>query len=146
MANKYAWSRHSDDEIWYGGPCDSIKECVEEAIAEGYELSDTFAIGLIENYKINTNLADIIIERLQEDAYDEVGEVSDGWLDSATPDDIARLDCRLSQLVSDWLKEVKEEPNFYTIAPCNECTLEEALAEHHERMKTTPKGGIRKVF
>jgi hypothetical protein len=141
MVNKYAWSRHSDDEIWHGGPCDPIKECVEEAIAEGYELSDTFAIGLIENYSIDIDFADMIIERLQEDAYDVVGEVSDGWLDYVNRDDITHLDNKLRQVVNDWLKEIKEEPTFYTIAPCSECTLEEALAEHHERVKSTPKGG-----
>lgn len=140
MVNKYAWSRHSDDEIWYGGPCDSIKECVEEAIAEGYELSDTFAIGLIENYSIDIDFADMIIERLQEDAYDVVGEVSDGWLDYVNRDDITRLDNKLRQAVNDWLKDVKEEPTFYTIAPCSEYTLEEAL-EHHARVKSMPKGG-----
>ena len=34
---KYAWSRHIDDEIWHGGPCDSIRECLREAYDEGYK-------------------------------------------------------------------------------------------------------------
>ena len=34
MKKKYAWSRNKTDDIWYGGICDSVKECVEEAKAE----------------------------------------------------------------------------------------------------------------
>jgi hypothetical protein len=141
MAEKYAWSRRSDDEIWRGGPCATIRECVEEALAEGYQLTDTFAIGIIEPYSIDTYFADMIIDRLQEHAYDEVGEVSDGWLDYVSKEDVARLDERLSQIIFDWLKEVKEEPTFYSIAPCHDCTLAEAIEMHKERTINTPKGG-----
>ena len=37
MKKKYVWSRNKTDDIWYGGICDSIKECVEEAKSEDYE-------------------------------------------------------------------------------------------------------------
>ncbi len=141
MKKKYAWSRHSDDEIWYGGPCDSIKECVEEALAEGYKLSDTLAVGLVEPYTLDIDFADMIIERMQEDAYDEVGEVTDGWLDHVHRDDITALDNQIRQVVNEWLKKVKEEPTFYTIAPFEECTLSEALDEHQERANNVAKGG-----
>jgi hypothetical protein len=141
MAEKYAWSRQSDDEIWQGGPCETVKECVEEAIADGYDLSDTFAVGLIEPYSIDIDFADLIIERLQEDAYDEVGEVTEGWLDYVKRDDLTRLDDSLKQVINNWLKDVAEEPTFYTIAPCYEGTLVEALAEYQERAKVAPKGG-----
>ena len=33
MKKKYAWSRSKTDDIWLGGICDSVKECVEEAKA-----------------------------------------------------------------------------------------------------------------
>jgi hypothetical protein len=141
MTEKYAWSRQSDDEIWQGGPCKTVKECVEEAIADGYDLSDTFAVGLIEPYSIDIDFADLIIERLQEDAYDEVGEVTEGWLDYVKRDDLTRLDDSLKQVINNWLKDVAEEPTFYTIAPCYEGTLAEALAEYQERVKAAPKGG-----
>ena len=68
---QYAWSRHSDDELWYGGPCDSIRECVEEAQGEDYKMDDTIALGLIERYEVNYDFAQDIVERLCEDAWDE---------------------------------------------------------------------------
>jgi hypothetical protein len=141
MSNKYAWSRNSDDEIWRGGPCDSIRECVKEAVDEGYGVDETIALGLIEPYEIDYDFANFILERLGEDAYDEVGEVSYGWLDSVSKEAIEKLNSRLTEVVSGWLKEVHEEPTFYKVIPCEECTLTEAMNIHYERVKNAPKGG-----
>lgn len=138
---QYAWSRHSDDEIWYGGPCNSIKECVEEAQDEDYELDDTFALGLIERYKVNYDFAQDIVERLCEDSWDEVGEASDGWLDSAKRPELDKLNEKILPIVREWLKEIHEEPSFYKVLPFEECTLAEALALHETKVANAPKGG-----
>ena len=134
MSNRYAWSRKKDDELWRGGPCDSIKECVEEAQDEDYELDDTFALGLIEDYEVNYDFAQDIVERLCEDAWDEVGEASDGWLDSAKREQLDKLNERIAPIVKEWLKEIGEEPNFYKVLPFEECTLKEALELHNEKI------------
>jgi hypothetical protein len=141
MSEKYAWSRRSFDDVWRGGPCETYRECVEEAIDDGYALTDTFAIGLIEKYNIDVDFADAIIERLQIDAYDEVGEVSEDWLDSVNRLQVDALNDRIYNVVIEWLKEVNEEPTFYSIAPCFSGTLEEAIAIHKEKTVDTPKGG-----
>lgn len=138
---QYAWSRHSDDELWYGGPCDSIRECVEEAQGEDYEMDDTFALGLIERYEVNYDFAQDIVERLCEDAWDEVGEASDGWLDSAKRPELDKLNERILPIVREWLKEIHEEPSFYKVLPFEECTLAEALALHETKVANAPKGG-----
>ncbi len=138
---QYAWSRHSDDELWYGGPCDSIRECVEEAQGEDYEMDDTFALGLIERYEVNYDFAQDIVERLCEDAWDEVGEASDGWLDSAKRPELDRLNEKILPIVREWLKEIHEEPSFYKVLPFEECTLAEALALHKDKTANAPKGG-----
>lgn len=134
---QYAWTRHSDDEIWRGGPCNSIRECVEEAYDEGYSRDDTFALGLIERYEVNYDLAIDIIERLYEDACDEVGEVAECWLDSVKRPELDKLNERIIPIVKEWLKEIGEEPSFYKVLPFEECTLREAL----EINKDKPKGG-----
>jgi hypothetical protein len=141
MANKYAWSRRSDDEIWRGGPCDSIRECVEEAQWEDYKLEDTFALGLIENYEVNYDFAQDIVERLCEDAWDEVGEASDGWLDSAKRAQLDLLNERITPIVKEWLKEIGEQPSFYKVLPFEECTLKEALMLHVEEVAAMSRGG-----
>lgn len=138
---QYAWSRRSDDELWYGGPCDSIRECVEEAQGEDYEMDDTIALGLIERYEVNYDFAQDIVERLCEDAWDEVGEASDGWLDSAKRPELDKLNERILPIVREWLKEIHEEPSFYKVLPFEECTLAEALALHETKVANAPKGG-----
>lgn len=138
---QYAWSRHSDDELWYGGPCDSIRECVEEAQGEDYKMDDTIALGLIERYEVNYDFAQDIVERLCEDAWDEVGEASDGWLDSAKRPELDKLNERILPIVREWLKEIHEEPSFYKVLPFEECTLAEALALHETKVANAPKGG-----
>jgi hypothetical protein len=141
MANKYAWSRRRDDEIWRGGPCDSIKECVEEAQEEDYELEDIFALGLIEGYEINYDFAQDIVERLCEDAWDEVGEASDGWLDSAKRVQLDLLNERITPIIEEWLKEIGEHPSFYKVLPFEECTLKEALELHNKKVANMSRGG-----
>lgn len=141
MIKKYAWSRNSDDEIWRGGPCDTIKECVEEALDEGYHLDENIAIGLIENYEVNYDFAQDIVERLAEDAYDEVGDASDGWLDSAKKEELDKLNDRITPIIKEWLKEIHEEPCFYKVLPFEECTLQEALEIHKAKTANSPKGG-----
>ena len=138
---QYAWSRRSDDELWYGGPCDSIRECVEEAQDEDYELTDTIALGLIERYEVNYDFAQDIVERLCEDAWDVVGEASDGWLDSAKRPELDKLNARILPIVREWLKEIHEEPSFYKVLPFKECTLAEALELHQSKVADSPKGG-----
>lgn len=138
---QYAWSRRSDDELWYGGPCDSIRECVEEAQGEDYEMYDTIALGLIERYEVNYDFAQDIVERLCEDAWDEVGEASDGWLDSAKRPELDKLNEKILPIVREWLKEIHEEPSFYKVLPFEECTLKEALELHNEKVAIMSRGG-----
>lgn len=138
---QYAWSGSSDSEIWYGGPCDSIRECVEEATDEGYEADDNIALGLIERYEVNYDFAQDVVERLCEDAWDEVGEASDGWLDSAKRPELDKLNERITPIVREWLKEIHEEPSFYKVLPFGDYTLTEALELHKEKTANAPKGG-----
>lgn len=91
---KYAWSSRINDEIWRGGPCDSVKECIEEARLEDYKDTDIFALGYIEPYQTNYVNGDLIIEHLQQNAYDEVGEVAECWLDDISREQIEDLNNR----------------------------------------------------
>lgn len=139
MVKKYTWSKKSDDEVWRGGPCDSIRECVKEAVDEGYGVDETIALGLIEPYEIEYDFADEIIYRLCEDAYDKVGEVSDSWLDSVSKENLEKLNNRVTQVVREWLKEINEEPTFYKVLPFEECTLLKAMDIHYDKIKNISK-------
>ena len=132
MKKKYAWSRKIDDEIWRGGPCDSVKECVEEAKTEGYQDGDTFALGYIEPYEVNYVNSDQIIEFLVQDACDQVGEVAEDWLNSIVREQREDLEDRVLKVVKEWLKDCHEEPTFYKIDPFAALTLQEAVQKYSD--------------
>ena len=131
MTNKYAWTRHSDDTIWHGGVCDSVKECVEEARSEGYEDTDTFAVGYVEPYEVNYINGDLILDDLQEQAFDAVGEVAEDWLAYITKEQTEDLNNRLLKVVREWIKDCNEEPTFYKVLPFDELTLSEAEKKYN---------------
>lgn len=130
MKYKYTWTHKSNDEIWRGGPCDTIKECIEEAKAEDYQDTDTIAIGYAIPYEVDYIDGDLVIEYLQQTAYDEIGEVTDGWLDYITREQREDLNNKLLKVVLQWLKDCKEEPDFYKVEAFDELTIQEALKKY----------------
>lgn len=124
---KFAWSKNKTDEIWRGGPCNTIKECAEEALAEGYKEDDKIALGYVEPYEVNSVNSDQIIEYLQIDAYDSIGEVAEDWLNYITREQYEDLEDRVLKVVKEWLKDVNEEPTFYRIMPFDEVLIRDAL-------------------
>ena len=137
-AGKIAWSKRIDDDIWRGGPCDSVLECVKEAEKEDYKESDTIALGVVEKYHVGYVNVDMIIEHMQQDAYDTVGEVAEDWLDNITIKQRRDLEGRVEDVVKEWLKEIGEEPTFYKVLPFDELTLKEAKEKYKAQ---SGKGG-----
>ena len=116
-AHRYAWSLRPDDDIWHGGPCASIEECIQEALFEGYEPGTKIAVGYIEPYVVKDMNIDVFIERLQMDACEEVGEVAEDWLSSITKKQISELESEIEKVVLKWLKDIDEVPSFYKVLP-----------------------------
>lgn len=69
--------------------------------------------------------ADFVIERIQDEAYDEGGEYAEDYLDPPPMKDIearkkwndqvADLEKRLTDVFHTWARETKNEPNFWLI-------------------------------
>lgn len=69
--------------------------------------------------------ADFVIERIQEEAYDECGEYAEYYLERPPMRDtearqtwnaqVADLEKRLTDVFREWARETKNEPNFYLI-------------------------------
>ena len=132
MKEEIAWSYSMSDEIWQGGPCDNIIDCITEAEFNSMTDSDTIAFGYVEPYKVEHVNADSIIEYLQEDAYEQIGEVAQDWLDNITVEQRKDLEASVLSVVKDWLKRCKEEPSFYKVLPFEELTLGEAKKKYNE--------------
>lgn len=88
----------------------------EAAIAAGREEYDgDFYIGKALRYEPRVD-ADAFIERLQDDAYEEVGEVAEGWLDfKYDGPEVADLQKKLQAVFDEWLDAVRARPGFYSI-------------------------------
>lgn len=115
---QYAWTDKATDDIWRGGPCDSIEECVKEAVALGdYKNGDTIAVGLVEKYVPKYVDTDRLIEGLQEVAADEVGEVAGDWLVDISKEELGDLHERLLSTTLEWLKQYNYMPSFYKVHP-----------------------------
>lgn len=123
MNKQYAWTDNIDNEIWRGGPCDSIKDCIAEAISEGYEDGDKIAVGLVDKYEVTYVDVDAILERLGMDADDEVGEVAEDWLTNVTKEQSEELEAEILKVVKAWLDKHRHNPTFYKIEPMHYITI-----------------------
>lgn len=109
----YTWNNDKDSEMWCNGKFETIEGCIKNAKEEGCRTGETVFIGRCVDFEVSVD-ADDVIERLQEQAYEECGEASDVWIDWKN-DNVKQLSERLTDCVNEWLKETKQEPTFYYI-------------------------------
>ncbi len=102
---KYTWETQADREIWEHDVFDTIDECLRDAW-QNYEIEPgtKIAIGICEDYVPHIDV-DFFLERVGEDAYEEVGEVAEDW------------PCFESRKGYYWLGKTNQVPNFYHILP-----------------------------
>lgn len=137
---KYAWTFDEDDEYWTSGMLDSIEECLAEAeIAnelDNHQHKYVY-VGWCEEFDVYVNAADVL-ERLEEDAYDEFGEVAEEWdalyykLDKADGS-LDELSDQITNIVTEWLKNKKRLPGFYKIRKIEKFPLKMTLTLKQEK-------------
>lgn len=130
MTNEGKWLINLvEDEIW--GSSDEF-DTKEEAIAYGKEefeglyedengekfdseiYKKIFYVGKVERF-VPSVCADSVIETLRDNAYDEVGEFAETFLERISKEEYTFLEERLNQALNDWLDETKNHPTFYKI-------------------------------
>jgi hypothetical protein len=116
---QYTWENKQDAEIWYNDRFDTIEECIKDARKNGVEPGTMIAIGLCEDYTPVINVDDVL-ERVGEDAYEEVGEVAEGWPAFKSKEGFigsGSLEEKLNKVFNEWLEETNQVPGFYKIHP-----------------------------
>ncbi|MDE7426043.1 MAG: hypothetical protein K2N51_20490 [Lachnospiraceae bacterium] len=116
---KYTWSDNQTDEIWYNDRFNTIEECVKDAIKQGKHSGEEIAIGVCEDYVPCIDV-DTLLDMANEDAYNEVGEVADGWLEYKIHKgykDADKLQEKINKVFTEWLEETKQVPGFYHVVP-----------------------------
>lgn len=114
---KYIWE-YDETDIWKHDLFDTVEDCILDAkenylIESGTEIVVGEAV-LWEPY-VSTEL---ILEQLQEDAYEECGEVAGDWYAYNYRKHESKLDelsDRLTEIVKQWLKDNGTYPGFYMI-------------------------------
>lgn len=115
---KYTWEYSGNEEIWRNDVFDTVEDCILDA-KENYcvEPGTEIAVGevvLWEPYVMSTD----ILERLEEEAYDECGEVGGDWDAFNYKKDkekLEELSDKITEIVKQWLKDNGTYPTFYKI-------------------------------
>ena len=107
----------SDDEIWH---YDEVYNTREEAIKGGTELAkdeggECFRIGEMIPYDVPGIDAELVIERMQETVYEEIGEAADDYLNNIKEEHENELEEKLTQVFTEWAKKYSYNSTFYKV-------------------------------
>ena len=113
---KYTWER-KDYCAWNHSIFDSIEECVEDAKRHKLKAGDIIKVAKLKPWEASTR-ASRILGRLVESAERDCINFNENW----TPDDYFKykleldvLSDRIMEVVDDYLKDIKQVPEFYTV-------------------------------
>lgn len=115
----YTWNFDRDEE-WNNETFETIEECIKDAKNDCDYHGQTIYIGEKKDFEIEVDAGEILTE-LQNQAFYIVGEISDGWLDNLSENDVDELSDILSKQVKSWLEQHNELPWFYHVDNVNEC-------------------------
>lgn len=122
MKNK-RYSFSYNDEDYSNETFSTIEEALDEAKEcwfECYDISDSedgyidIYIGEAEYYTDGI-FVDYIIEQQQQDAYSEMGEYAEDYLEDITKEEKAILQERLNKVWNEFKKEFNHEARFYNV-------------------------------
>ena len=114
----YALGEEIGDEKSYNGIFfDSKEDALDEAVYVARMVDiPTVWVGQVEMYQPVISIAEELIYQLQDQAYEEFGEYSTGWLDDVTEDDENELNGVIEKCFFEWLEAHPEyRPDFFTI-------------------------------
>lgn len=122
MKNKeYTFSYNSED--YNNGTFPTVEEALDEAKERWFDCHDAsdsvdgrvdVYIGEAEYYTDGI-FVDYIIEQQQQDAYSEMGEYAEDYLEDITKEEKAILQERLDKVWNEFKKEFNHEARFYNV-------------------------------
>lgn len=107
----------SNSEIWSSDiDCNSRENAIEEGMKAAKEEGlSSFRIGRQEYCSMATIDAGTIIENAQEQLYEEIGEVSETYLEGITKEQEKELEEALNEAFHSWHKKHNLFPNCYKV-------------------------------
>lgn len=126
----FTWMHCPNADIWDNDTFDTIEECIEDAKRSDMHDGDSIYIGECKSAEIGGIYFEDVLEDVEEDMYDKVGEVSEDWDISSTYGSYKNRESiyekyndKLRQLVIDYIKEIGETPTFYNIVNIQEVMI-----------------------
>lgn len=112
------WSYSETDELWQHDEFETVEECILDA-KENYSMKagEQIAIGTVYPYVVSVDI-DSMLERIEEDAYEECGEASENWGITSRKHFDKEMDKLLEEVtncVNKYLEAIGEVPKFYKI-------------------------------
>ena len=95
---------------------------------EVYGTPSSFAVAQIFSPSFGID-AGSVLESIQENAYSEGGEFSDGYLDDVTKEQEEELEQKLNEVFAEWTEKYNLHPNFYTVGDIEVIRLGEGEEE-----------------
>lgn len=111
--NKFTWT-FNPDELWQNDTYDTVEECLNEARRNPYYEGQNIYIGEVTPYTFAVD-TEGVLERLNEQAFYEVGEAVGDWPYSEPSEDLDKLAEKLTECVTEWLREHNDLPSFYKV-------------------------------
>ena len=105
-----------EEAILYGK--ENFEEIYEEEKGEKFDsriYSKVFYVGKIERFIPSINV-DSLLDDIVDNAYDEVGEVAEGFLSLISKEEYDLLEERLNEALSEWLDETRNQPTFWKVS------------------------------
>lgn len=124
----YTWT-YNPDEPWPNDTFDTIEECLNEARCNPYYEGQIIYVGEAIPYTFTVD-AENMLERLGEQAFYEVGEAVGDWPYSEPSEDLDKLAEKLTECVTEWLREHNDLPSFYKVGNVIEIGI-----DHNEKIQ-----------
>lgn len=110
--NKFVYS---EDEEYFNSDLDfdTIEDALKNA-TENLDKDSKVYIGKIKDVDLTIGAWNII-EDLQEDAFEQAGEIAEDFLNNVTQEQENDLTIMINDVIDKWLKKHKLEPNFFSV-------------------------------
>lgn len=130
--NKYTWTINKYDEYWVNCIEDNVEDCIKEAV-ECYGFKSGRGIWVGECIPVDVSTAidvDDFLETIEEKMYEQIGENAEYWDISSYTGGYAnrkeryeQLERDITALIKQYIKDIGEEKDFYTIENIREVTI-----------------------
>lgn len=112
------WNYSKNDELWQHDQFETEEECTLDAkLNYDMKSGDEIAIGTVYPYVVCADV-ESLLERLEEDAYEECGEAAEDWDISSRKHydkEMDKLQEEVTECINKYLLSIKEVPSFYKI-------------------------------